>query len=242
MLNIAICDDESYELQRIKNMLELISNKLDTPAVITVFDSSKTILSVIANNPNAFDILFLDMYIDEKIGLDIARSVRAKNQECSIIFLTAFADKMADSFEFRTSAYLVKPIDEENLTTAFRTALSHIKVIPSFYLRVKEMAYSIPLSDIFYFESHLKELHLYCNDKPEAIAFPGKLSGLSGLPKEYFHFCHKSYLVNFSYVKIIDKKSHEIVLKNNVRLPISRTFYATILQNFTAFHAKKRGL
>lgn len=242
MLQIAICDDENYELQRIKKMLERIADKLGIPAVITAFDSSQMILSVIAAKPDAFDILFLDMYIDEKIGLDIARSVRAKNQACSIIFLTAFPDKMADSFEFRASAYLVKPVDEEKLTAALRTALSHLQVIPSFYLRVKEMDYSIPFADIVYIESRLKELHLFCNDQPEAIAFPGKLSALTGLPQEYFHFCHKSYLVNFSFVKIIDKKSHEIVLKNGVRLPISRTFYATVLQNFTTFHAKKRGL
>lgn len=240
MVNIAICDDDCYELQHVKNMLTDITNKLGITADITTFGDSKTILSIISKASDAFDILFLDMYIDEKIGLDIARVVREKNQECVIIFITAFADRMADSFEFRASAYLVKPIDEEKLTTALHTALSHLRATPSFHLCLKGKEYSIPFREIIYFESCLKELHLFCNSKQEEIIFPCKLSDLSGLPTEYFHMCHKSYMVNFLFVRMIDKKSHEIVLENGVRLPISRTYYSTVLKDFTTFHAKKR--
>lgn len=218
-----------------------VTRKQGITAEITAYDNSQAVLSVISARPDAFDILFLDMYIDEKIGLDIARAVRTRNQTCVIVFVTAFADKMADSFEFRASAYLLKPVDEEKLIAALRTALMHLKVVPSLHLRVKGKDYSIPYEEILHIESHLKELHLFCCAKPEAIIIPGKLSGLSGLPTEYFHFCHKSYLVNFSFIRMIDKKSHQIVLKNGIRLPVSRSYYAAILQEFSSFHAKKRG-
>lgn len=242
ILNIAVCDDENFELQRMNNLLLSISDKLEIPVHITTFDNSKTLLAAFSGNPHAFDILFLDVYIDEKLGLDIARIVREKNQACVIIFTTAFADKMADSFQYRTSAYLVKPVDEASLTSAMQTALDHLKVMPSLYLRVKGMECSIPYDEIMYIESHLKDLHLFCENEADAVVFPGKLSDLAGtVPKEYFHLCHKSFLVNFSFVRMIDKTSHEVVLKNNTRLPISRTCYQAVLQDFMSFHSKKRG-
>ena len=144
ILNIAVCDDERYELQRMNHLLLCISDKLQIPVHIAAFDNSKTLLAAVSENPLAFDILFLDVYIDEKLGLDIARAVRKKNQACVIIFSTAFADKMVDSFQYRASAYLVKPVDEESLTSAMQTALNHLKVMPSLYLRVKGMEYSFP--------------------------------------------------------------------------------------------------
>lgn len=242
MLKIAICDDESYELERIKDMLISITYKLGISADISAFNNSRSILNLISKTPNAFDLLFLDMYIDENMGLDIARAVRERNQECAIIFITAFSDKMADSFEHRVSAYLVKPIEEEKLAAALRTGLRHLDVTPSFYLCIKGMDYSIPFHEIMYFESQLKELHLFCKGKQEAIVFTGILSSLSGLPTEYFHQCHKSYIVNFSSVRMIDKTSHEIVLENERRLPISRAYYKSVMRDFTSFHSKKRGI
>lgn len=241
MLNIAICDDEGFTLESIKDMLINITFKLGISAEISAFNNSNSILAVITENPKAFDILLLDMYIDENMGLDITRAVREKNQLCAIIFISAFSDKMADSFEHRVSAYLVKPVDQEKLTAAFKTALCHLNIIPSFYLRSKDMNFSIPFHEIMYFESHLKELHLYCKGKQDAMVFTGVLSALAELPTEYFHQCHKSYIVNFLYVRMLDKTKHEIVLDNGRRLPISRSFYKSVTSQFTSFHSKKRG-
>lgn len=240
-LQIAVCDDQEYELSHIRNMLAHITEELGCQANITVYSDSKSILANIEENPQCFDMLFLDMYIDEKIGFDIAEAVRKHDHLCAIVFITAFADRMAESFRYITSAYLVKPVDELKLKEAFQTALAHLNAVPSFCFCRKEKEFAIPFHKIIYLESKLKDLYLFCDQEKEPVVFQEKLMNvINNFPKDFFHLCHKSFLVNFSYVHMIDRKSHEIVISTGEKLKISRTYYPQILKDFTEFHSIRR--
>lgn len=240
-LKVAVCDDEEYELKKIGRMLVRAADEFHCSARIFSYRDSQSILNEIEIGSVRFDILCLDLYIDQKIGFDIAAAVRKRGDPCAIIFITAFADRMAESFRYVTSAYLIKPVDENKMREAFGTALSHLNRAPSFLLHRKEEEQSILFRDIIYLESHLKQIYLYCKWKREPIVFEDQLSKISlAFPKEYFHFCHKSYFVNFQYVRKIDKIKHEAVLINNSRLPISRSCYAQILKDFVQFHSVAR--
>jgi DNA-binding LytR/AlgR family response regulator len=240
-LKIAVCDDEEYELKQISRMLSRAAEAFGCAATVFSYRDSRSILNEIENGSMHFDLLCLDLYIDEKIGFDIAAAVRRKGYPCAIIFITAFADRMAESFRYVTSAYLIKPVDETKMKEAFGTALSHLNAAPSFLLHRKEDERSIPFRQIIYLESRLKQIYLYCQGEREPIVFPEKLAEISRVfPKEYFHFCHKSYLVNFHYVQKIDKVRHEAVLADGSRLPVSRNCYAQILKDFMQFHSVAR--
>ena len=241
-LRIAVCDDEKYELERIKQMLEQAARAFGCAPKIFLYQSSHDILNEIENGTIRFDMLFLDLYIDNKIGFDIAEVVRRKGYHCAIIFITAFTDHMAESFRYVTSAYLIKPVSQEKMIEAFGTALAHLEAVPGFFLRTKEEERLIPFRKILYLESHLKWIYLHYFEMREPIAFQGKLADVScEFPTEYFHFCHKSFLVNFSHVLKIDKGRHEMVLTNKDRLPISRSCYTQILKDFMEFHSVTRG-
>ena len=239
-LKVAICDDDEEELIHIKNLLLKITGMAGTPTDIFSYNNSRDILGVIEQRPGAFDMLFLDMYIDEKIGFDIAKAVRRQHCKCVLVFITAFADRMAESFQYRTSAYLIKPVEEQRLQAAFQTALSHLNAVPSFCVDFKGKELAIPYDRILYFESRLKNIYLFCENENEPIVFKDKLSNLHDLPEEYFHMCHKSFIVNFSYIQKIDKIKHEAVLRGDIRLPISRFYYSDILRTFTSFHSIRR--
>ncbi|HCR43401.1 MAG TPA: hypothetical protein DIV41_02350 [Ruminococcaceae bacterium] len=241
-LKIAVCDDEAYELKRIKALVEQAAGSFGVAAEIFLYKDSGGILNTIENGSVRFDMLFLDLYIDDKIGFDIAAAVRKKGYPCAVIFITAFADRMPESFQYVTSAYLLKPVSMEKMLEAFGTALNHLQAVPNFFLHTKEEERAVPFREIVYLESHLKWIYIHVSTSREPITFQGKLADISReFPREYFSLCHKSFLVNFNYVLKIDKSTHEAVLTTNDRLPISRSCYVQILKDFMRFHSVARG-
>ena len=240
-LNIAVCDDEEYELNQIENMLSDIVESLGCQANISVYRKSRQLIDAIAHCPQYFDILFLDMYIDEKIGFDIAEIVRKQDYHCAIVFVTAFADRMAESFRYLASAYLIKPVDLPKLESAFQTALSHLGAEPCFHFHGKEKESAIPFRKIMYLEGRLRNIDLFTDQCMEPESFPVSLADVKDtFPKEFFHLCHKSFFVNFSYIRMIDRVTHEIILHNGKKLPVSRTYYQQLLKDFTEFHSVRR--
>ena len=240
-LNIAVCENEEYELKQIGLLLERSAEAFGCAARIFSYRDSKSILDEMEKGSVRFDMLCLDVYIDEKTGFDISAAARRKGWSCAIVFISAFPDRMAESFRYVTSAYLVKPVDEGRVREAFGTALAHLEAEPSFLLSGKEDERSIPFHEIVYLESRLKQIYLYRRGEPEPIVFQSRLAEISReFPKEHFFLCHKSYLVNFHYVRRIDKIRHEVVLLDGTRLPVSRSCYRQILKDFMQFHSVAR--
>ena len=239
-LKIGICDDQEEELEQVRDMLLRAVGDSACEADLYCFRRSRELVEKIESDPFFFDMLFLDLYIDDRIGFDIAETVRKRNRRCVMVFITAFADRMAESFRYLTSAYLVKPVDENSLRAAFRTALGHLDAAPALHLHSKGEERAVPFDRIVYLESRLKDVRLFCAGRREPLVFRGRLSELGGLPAEYFHPCHKSFVVNFSYVSRIDKSAHEIVLRGGTRIPVSRRYYRRIVGDFMEFHSIQR--
>lgn len=240
-LRVAICDDDINELESLRDMLSEITEQAGIQAEFFTYDNSEELLQIISDNGFAFDMLFLDMYIDEKLGVDIARAVRAENKRCVIIFITAFADRMADCFNFRASAYLLKPVDRDKLTGAFSIGLSHLGGDDFFCIETKDVKRTVPYDEICYFESHLKSVRLFVVNQTEPIVINSKLDDLI-LPGQFFHRCHASFIVNYTNVKMMKKDTHEFIMSSGTRVPISRKFYTQMSADFMRFHSVARSL
>jgi DNA-binding LytR/AlgR family response regulator len=147
---------------------------------------------------------------------------------------------MPEAFKYKTSAYIIKPVDSEKLAQAFNTALEHLSFGGVFCISVKGAEITVPYDDITYFENNLKNVILHTAEGAEPFVFIGTLDKIP-VPQEYFHLCHKSFLVNFLHVRQLDKSKHEFVLNDGCRIPISRSCYTRTVAEFTHFHSKDRG-
>jgi Response regulator of the LytR/AlgR family len=240
MINIGICDDDDVELIIIETKLRSIAKIMTEEKVeIQTYSTSHEILDKITDEPGFFNMLFLDLNIDEKTGFEIAGAVRSQMHPCAVVFITAFADLMVEGFRYLASDYLVKPVDELKLKRAFETALSHLTT-QALHISVKEKELVIPYSSIMFFENSLKKTYIFRYNEDKPIEIAKSISNLPKLPEDSFYMCHKSFLVNFFYVNEIDKAKHEIVLINGHRIKISRAFYPMIMQKFIAYHSLKR--
>lgn len=102
-MRIAICDDE-------KNIRELIGNKVAKQypeADIIFFQSGEELLL----SDKHIDILFLDIQMSGKNGMETARELRKKDKSVILIFVTAVEEYVFQAFDVGAFNYIVKPID-----------------------------------------------------------------------------------------------------------------------------------
>lgn len=128
--------------------------------------------------------------------------------------------------------YLIKPIDIADLyfcldKTVERVSNKDKKGI--FILETPKKIFKLHFSDIYY--CVMFSPYIDINTDSEKITLRKKISELEKfLSKEYFIRCHRSYIVNLMHIKSISKS--DILLKNGIKVPISRSKYKEVNDAF----------
>lgn len=89
MFRIAICDDERQFRKRIHDILIEYMNENDILYEIDEFESGKDFISL-GINLAKYDIVFLDVNMDELDGMETAQKIRKVSNDVFIVFVTAF--------------------------------------------------------------------------------------------------------------------------------------------------------
>ena len=202
-MQIAICDDE-------KNIRELIANKIikqypDTN--ISFYSSGEELL--LSSNP--IDILFLDIQMQGKNGMETARELRKKDKNVIIIFVTAVEEYVFQAFDVGAFHYIVKPIEDEKFTDVLHRAIEESnakkpanQVQKEKYLMINNggVHIKVTIDDIVYAEVFNRKVVIHKMN--ETIEYYGKMSDLESVAGEGFFRPHRAYLINFKYVEKYD--------------------------------------
>lgn len=121
MYRVLIADDEPIERQ-------VISKKINGffPDQVEIFLAENGVEAVKEFKNNNCQIALLDIAMPGKSGLEAAEEIRGIDQNCSIIFLTAFDEfsYAKKAIEVKALDYLLKPGSDEDLISAFEEAFS----------------------------------------------------------------------------------------------------------------------
>lgn len=128
ILRILIVDDEPLGRQRLE---DLLSHETDVEVVGTAGDGSAAIDAIRSLEP---DLVFLDVQMPVKTGLDVVREIGPSKMPATI-FVTAFDKHAVDAFELAALDYLVKPFDDERFEQAFARARHMIELEEVNHLR-----------------------------------------------------------------------------------------------------------
>lgn len=120
-IKIAICDDEEILRRTLRQKIETHCKKAGIPCQISGFDSGEGLLALPAESvPN---VLFLDIQMPGKNGMQTAKELRSRNQDMILIFVTALSEYVYEAFDVNAFHYLVKPFDDEKLYEVLDNAL-----------------------------------------------------------------------------------------------------------------------
>ena len=85
-MNIAITDDLKYDRDTLKELLLNFFNKNKIAIQLYEYSSAEELLENFT--PGFFDLLFLDIYMENISGIDAAKRIYEIDKRCKIIFLT----------------------------------------------------------------------------------------------------------------------------------------------------------
>ena len=114
-MRIAVCDDELKE----QNQFEKALRGWDPTRSVEKFSSGTSLLEAAKKDP-PFDIVFLDIYMPNENGVEIAGALRALSPETGIVFVTTSREHAIDAFALDALHYLAKPVTTEGIIESFR--------------------------------------------------------------------------------------------------------------------------
>jgi two-component system, LytTR family, response regulator len=232
-----LVDDEPDGIRALTKMLELNCPDVQIAAACNNAESAKEQLQTIQP-----DVLFLDIRMPGKSGLEMLAELPVKNFE--VIFVTAHNEYMLQAFQFSAVDYLMKPVDEDRLieavervkkrmyrekNTAQSDALLHnISKAGS----PSEMRLCLPtqkgftivkLEEILYCEAERSyTVFHFVNSRPVVVSKP--LYDYEKLLNDTsFMRIHKSFLVNLLHVKeYLRGEGGTIIMTNGTEIEVSR--------------------
>ena len=108
-MRIAICDDE----QKIREMIAEKVQKRYPAADIHLFrDGEELVCEKKLLQGERYDILFLDIQMPGRDGMEVARWLRDREEKLVIIFVTGAEEYVFQAFDVGAFHYLVKPFSD----------------------------------------------------------------------------------------------------------------------------------
>lgn len=236
-VRIAICDDNSAELEKCKNIVdEFIDSKLSERQITAdTFTNGNDLLFCIAKN-GSFDLLILDIIMPGMNGIELAEEIRQADERCKIVFLTSSPEFAVNSYKVDAFYYLLKPFSTVELKSLLDKALDEMVEEKSNCIIVKEKGKltRVQINTIQYVESmkHTIFFHLHNND---VISCYGTLNEFSDilLCNKQFIKCYKSFIVNMDYVLSISSK--EFTMYDKALVPISKKIYQDVKNTYIGY-------
>ena len=108
-MNVIIIEDEKPSARRLQRMLERLDLKSDI-----MLHSVEESIAWFQNNVHP-DLIFLDIQLSDGLSFEIFEAIDIKS---AVIFTTAYDEYALQAFKLNSIDYLLKPIDEDDLSKA----------------------------------------------------------------------------------------------------------------------------
>ena len=180
-IRIACCDDEKQQLELYKTMFTNIEMRQDIKLNVEYFLSGNFMLERFQSEKNPFDLVYLDMDMDEKSGLDLAKEIRQNyHSDCLILFFTNYPKYMQNSFDVRAFQYMIKPVQFDEFERKFNAARKYLEKDDKnrVVLKIDEDNVVFFTNEIYYIEKEKssKQFLVYLEDK--CVVAKGVLSAI----------------------------------------------------------------
>ena len=235
-MRIAICDDEITFANEIKEKIESYYKSMDI--LINIYHNPQKLLEDINEKPEYYQAVFLDIEMPQLDGMTLAKRIKDCNPELTILFLSSHAEQMDEGYEVNAFRFLTKPLQQKKLERALQALEVQQQSKRQITLKCDGENYLIQEKDILYIQADNIYLHVYTNTRKYMIR--EKLKNMETLlGTENFIRVHKSYLISYHAVNSYQKNS--ITLKNDIKIPLSRTYCDNSLKGMLAYSRRQAG-
>ncbi len=234
MIHAVIIEDE--QLAR-ENLIYHISLSREPVSVIAAIETVEESVDWLLNHPSP-DLIFMDIYLKDGISFSIFDKV---NVQAPVIFTTAYDNFTLKAFEQTGIEYLLKPINEQDLSKAiakYTTLKGHFlnnqeksgdygsikNNFPRSRIVVKKGIefVSIPLEEAAYFFTDQKVSFLVTREGRKYLVNKTLRELEEELDARKFYRANRKYIVNINSIKSY-RASEKVKIQVELTLPVSES-------------------
>ena len=226
MYRIAVCEDEEVLRLELCGQCTAVLDDLKVEHTVTAYACAEELEAALAEGEK-FSLICLDILMGGKNGMELARELRERDDETSILFITGSTEFLRDGYSVRPIQYLLKPVWPEELRKAIETDLKLHHRARSVVFCEGGRTLVLAVEDILYVESRNHGSVLHTVQGEQFLQMPLNQAE-QALPGACFCRCHKSFLVNLSYIHLVSGRT--LYLTDGTDLSIGRR-YMELFQN-----------
>lgn len=222
MLKVAVCDDDALFG---KQFLCLIGKCASVPVQTVYYSDGAAFLA----GGDDTDILFLDIDMPGRNGMELALDLRDKEKRPLLIFLTGLAEYVYDAFEAEAFDYLLKPVEENKLRKVLQRAIQKAEAAKAAqHLSIKSggTVYRLPVDALLYVENQGRKL-LFHTKKGDYSCY-GRMEEYESLLPEWFFRCHRGYLISLK--EVVSYERDLVRLSDGQEVLMAKKRYEAFLQ------------
>ncbi len=181
------------------------------------------------------DILFLDIEIPSKSGIEIGNFIREhmNNQMMQIVFVSSKTNYAMELFHIHPYDFLVKPFTNKSVETILDILITITENDHKLYrISYKGEDIFVEWGKIEYLASDNKHIEVYLEDG-RTIRFMGKLKDeIEKLPDNFARI-NQSYVVNLKYVR--NYRYTEVTLIDDRKIPVSSPYRLSLKSKLISY-------
>jgi DNA-binding LytR/AlgR family response regulator len=230
-LNCIIIDDEFLARQLLEGYVKKV------PYLHMAGLCERAVEAIPILEQQKIDLIFLDVNMPELNGINFIKTLKHKPE---IIITTAYSEHALEGYQLDVIEYLLKPIYFERFLQAANKAKDMIELKAKAYQASKTDAVAITglegnaffvktgpqkiakinLNDILYVESLHEYIRIHLSNTSYTVYHSLK-SLLEILPSEQFVQIHRSFIVNFSRITMVEGNTVKV---DTIELSVGKNF------------------
>ena len=221
---IAVCDDEPQARELAQACAVQWAHKHGYSVEVRQFPTGDAFLFQYEED-KAWDILLLDVEMPGRSGVELAKAVRQQNKRTQIVFITGYADYIAEGYDVSPLHYLLKPLDREKLFSVLGRAAKRLDESGrALLVELPEELVGVTLYEVEYLE--VRGNYVTVHTGREAYTVKKALSALERELDARFFRVGRSFVVNLGKVRRATKK--EAILESGSAVPLPRGGYEAL--------------
>ena len=229
MVSMLTYSSKEKELHVIKELLDNLIAYLSEEKWETTYISSLQEVSHFFREQPLVNLSCYD--VTQKGSIACLSDIRKSYKDMHLMLI---ADMTLSPMEYvkpdiLASSLILRPFSKEALKDKLRDMIMEYvsgaedgEAEDAFILETREGKTRIPYNQIYYMEARDKKIYLRLQNKE--LAFYDTIEELEEKLPDIFLRCHRSFLVNQTYIEKIMLSQSEILLSHNMSVPLSRSY------------------
>ena len=218
MYKVAICEDEPVFRNEQESICRAVFEKLNIEHNLSVFSSGEDFWNTFISGIR-YDLILLDIIMDEINGMELARKIREKDGDAAIIFITSHTGFALQGYDVNALHYLIKPLDGDLLERLIKEDYQSRFQCNFLVFKSGAQTLRIPVRDVICLETVGRRVAITLKDR--TVEYSGKLSDLIE-DKQQLVRCHKAFAVNPCNIRELTRT--DAIATSGKKIPVSRTY------------------